>query len=55
LLIRITITATTQVGSLSFDAVVRVPYGASPVTLTIYNAGVAITTSNIAIAVEYLD
>ena len=48
-------TATTEVNSLSFDAVVRVPCSASAVTLTVVNSGVAITTSNIAIDVEYLD
>ena len=48
-------TATTQVANLSFDAVVRVPCGASAVTLTVVNNGVDITTSNIAIDVEYLD
>ena len=48
-------TATTEVRSLSFDAIVRVPCCGSPVTLTVVNTGVAITTSNIAIDVEYLD
>lgn len=48
-------TATTEVRSLSLDAVVRVPCGASPVILTVVNSGVAITASNIAIDVEYLD
>ena len=49
------VTATTEVDSLSFDAIVRVPYGASAVTLTVVNTGVAITTSNIAISARYLD
>lgn len=48
-------TATTEERSLSFDAIVRVPCCGSPVTLTIINDGVAITASNIAINVEYLD
>ena len=41
--------------SLSFDAIVRVPCYGSPATLTVVNTGVAITTSNIAVNVEYLD
>ena len=48
-------TATTENESLSFDAVVRVPCYGSPATLTVVNLGVAITTSNIAVNVEYLD
>ena len=48
-------TATTEVRSLSFDAIVRVPCCGSPAILTVVNEGVAITTSNIAVAVEYLD
>lgn len=48
-------TATTEVRSLSFDAIIRVPCCGSPVTLTVVNSGVAITASNIAINVEYLD
>jgi hypothetical protein len=48
-------TATTEVRSLSFDAIVRVPCCGSPVTLSAVNAGIAITTSNVSIAVEYLD
>ena len=48
-------TATTEVRSISFEAIVRVPCNGSPVTLTVINSGVAITTSNIAIAVEYLN
>jgi len=48
-------TATTEVRSISFDAIVRVPCCAAPSVLTIVNSGVAITTSNIAIDVEYLD
>ena len=48
-------TATTEVRSLSFDAIVRVPCCGSPVTLTIVNGGVAIATSNVAVNVEYLD
>ena len=48
-------TATTEVRSLSFDAVVRVPCCGSPVILTVVNDEVAITSSNIAIDVEYLD
>ena len=48
-------TATTEVRSLSLDAIVRVPCCGGPVTLTVLNTGVAINTSNIAINVEYLD
>ena len=48
-------TATTEVRSLSFDTIVRVPCCGSPVTITVVNTGVAITTSNIAVNVEYLD
>lgn len=48
-------TATTEVRSLSFDAIVRVPCCGSPTILTVVNEGVAITTSNIAVDVEYLD
>lgn len=48
-------TATTEVRSLSIDAIVRVSCCGGPVTLTILNSGVAINTSNIAINVEYLD
>lgn len=48
-------TATTEVRSLSFSAVVRVPCGSAPSVLTVVNTGVAITASNIAIDVEYLD
>lgn len=48
-------TATTEVRSLSFDAIVRVPCCVGPVTLTLVNTGVAINTSNIAVNVEYLD
>lgn len=47
-------TATTQVGSLSFEGIVRVPCCGAPVTLTVTNDGVDITSSNIAVAVEYL-
>ena len=47
-------TATTQVASLSFEGIVRVPCCEAPETLTVTNDGVDITTSNIAIAVEYL-
>ena len=48
-------TATTEVDSLFFSAIVRIPCCGSPVTLTVVNSGVAITASNIAIDVEYLD
>jgi hypothetical protein len=47
-------TATTEVRSLSFEAIIRVPCCAAPVTLSVVNTGVAITTSNISLAVEYL-
>lgn len=49
------VTANTEVGSLSFDAIVRVPCGYSSVTLTVVNTGVAVNTSNIAITVKYQD
>lgn len=48
-------TATTEVRSLSYDCVVRVNCCNGPVTLSFVNTGVAINTSNIAVAVEYLD
>lgn len=48
-------TATTEVRSLSFEGIVRVPCYGAPVTLSIINSGVDITASNIAVAVEYLD
>ena len=48
-------TATTEVRSLSFEAIVRVPCCGAPVTLTITNDGVDITSSNVAVAVEYLN
>lgn len=48
-------TATTEIRSLSFEAIIRVPCCGAPVTLSVVNTGVAITTSNISIAVEYLD
>lgn len=47
-------TATTEVRSLSFEAIVRVPCCGAPVTLTVTNDGVDITSSNVAVAVEYL-
>ena len=49
------VTATTEVGSLAVDAIVRVNCCNGPVTLTFVNDGIAITTSNIAVNVEYLD
>lgn len=48
-------TATTEVRSLSYDFIVRVNCCNGPVTLSFVNSGVAINTSNIAVAVEYLD
>jgi len=47
-------TATTEVRSLSFESIIRVPCCGAPVTLSVVNTGVAITTSNISFAVEYL-
>lgn len=44
-------TATTEVRSLSFSAIVRVVCGAAPSTLSIVDTGVAATFSNIAINV----
>lgn len=48
-------TATTEVRSLSFEGIVRVPCCGAPVTLSVINSGVDITASNIAVSVEYLD
>ena len=48
-------TATTENRSISFEAIVRVPCYAAPVTLSVVNTGVAITTSNISVSVEFLD
>lgn len=48
-------TANTEVRSLSYEFVVRVNCCNGPVTLSFVNTGVAINTSNIAVAVEYLD
>ena len=48
-------TATTEVRSLSFESIIRVPCCGAPVTLSVINTGVAITTSNIAVSVEYLN
>ena len=48
-------TATTEVRTISFDAIVRVPCCGAPSTLTFVNTGVAISSSNIAVNVEYLD
>lgn len=47
-------TATTEVRSLSISGIVRVTCGESLGTLTLVNSGVAITTSNVEIDVEYL-
>ena len=48
-------TANTETRSLSYDCIVRVNCCNGPVTLSFVNSGVAINTSNIAVAVEYLD
>ncbi len=48
-------TAETEVRSISFESTIRVPCCGAPVTLSVVNTGVAITTSNISLAVEYLD
>lgn len=48
-------TATTEVRSLALDCIVRVNCCNGPVTLSFLNTGVAINTSNIAVAVEYLN
>lgn len=48
-------TATTEVRSISFESIIRVPCYAAPVTLSVVNTGVAITTTNISFSVEYLD
>lgn len=48
-------TATTEVRTISFEAIVRVPCYGAPSTLTFVNTGVAISSSNIAVNVEYLD
>lgn len=47
-------TATTEVRSISFDTIVRVPYCGSPSIITFINSGIDLTTSNIAVNVEYL-
>ena len=47
-------TATTEVRSLSISALVRVFCNEDLATLTLVNNGVAITTSNVEIDVEYL-
>ena len=47
-------TATTEVRSLSYDFIVRVPCSAVPSTIQFVNSGIDITTSNIAVSVEYL-
>lgn len=47
-------TATTEVGSLAISAIVRVPVGLGASTLQLVNDGVAVTTSNISLDVEYL-
>ena len=49
------VTATTEVDSLTAESIIRVNCCNGPVTLTFINTGVAITTSNIAVNVEYLD
>lgn len=49
------VTATTEVDSLAAESIIRVNCCNGPVTLTFINTGVAITTSNIAVNVEYLD
>lgn len=48
---RSVVTATTEVNTLSFSAIVRVFNGSAPDSLTIINSGVAATFSNIAVNV----
>lgn len=45
-------TATTEVRSISFTAIVRVTCGNAPSTLTLVNSGLAATYTNVAISVE---
>lgn len=48
-------TADTEIGNVSFDTIIRVTCGAAPAILTLVNTGIEITTSNIAIAVNYIN
>ena len=47
-------TATTEIRSLAISGIVRITCGEGFGTLTLVNTGVAITTSNVEIDVEYL-
>ncbi len=47
-------TATTEVRTLTMSGVVRVPCCGDSASLSLVNTGVAVTTSNISIDVEYL-
>lgn len=47
-------TATTEIRSLAISGIVRVTCGEGFATLTLINSGVAITTSNVEIDVEYI-
>lgn len=45
-------TATTEVRSISFTAIVRVTCGNAPSTLTLVNSGLAATYTNVALSIE---
>ena len=44
-------TATTQIAELSINSIVRVFCGSTPTTISLLNAGVGITTSNVALTI----
>lgn len=48
-------TATTEIRTITLSGIVRVPCCGDAASLSLVNTGVAITTSNISIDVEYLD
>lgn len=47
-------TATTEINTAAFSGIVRVLCSESGATLTVVDTGVAITTSNVSLSVEYL-
>lgn len=48
------ITATTEISQITLSGIVRVGCGEGVATLTLVNNGVAITTSNVSLDVEYI-
>jgi len=48
-------TATTEIRTVTLSGIVRIPCCCDSASLSLVNTGVAITTSNISIDVEYLD